>query len=141
MKTVNVLVKKGALRTQPSFIGQVIADVGYGEAVQVVEQANGWTRVKVIRNGHMGWMHDSALSDKAMSLKSGGLNAGQSATGDELALAGKGFNKQVEQQFRSRNPGVDFSWVNKMEAFTISDRQVQIFLQEGQVLPGGGGQS
>ncbi|MBF0233001.1 MAG: SH3 domain-containing protein [Desulfamplus sp.] len=138
MKMANILVKQGALRTQPSFVGQMITSVSYGETVQVLDEANGWARIKIIRTGQMGWMHNSALSDKAMSLKSGGLNASQSATGDELALAGKGFNRQVEQQFKSRNPNVDFSWVNKMETFTISDRQTQVFLQEGQVSPGGG---
>jgi len=138
MKMANIIVKQGALRSQPSFIGDVITNVSYGESIAVSEEVNGWARVRVTRTGKTGWIHSSALSEKAMTLKSGSLTAKQSATGDELALAGKGFNKQVEQQFKSKNPGIDFSWVNKMETFTISDSQIQLFLKEGQVTPRGG---
>ncbi|MBF0260197.1 MAG: SH3 domain-containing protein, partial [Desulfamplus sp.] len=35
MKMANILVKQGALRTQPSFVGQMITSVSYGETVQV----------------------------------------------------------------------------------------------------------
>lgn len=138
MKMANILVKQGTLRSQPSFIGAVITNVTYGESVGVESEANGWVRVRVVRTGQIGWIHRSALSDKAITLKSGTLTTGSSATGDELALAGKGFNKEVEQQFRSKNPRVDFSWVNQMEHFTISDQQIQMFLKEGQVTPTGG---
>ena len=138
MKTANIIVKQGALRSQPSFVGQMLTNLGYGESVEISNESNGWSQVRVKRTGQTGWIHNSALSEKPVTLKSGGVSAGHSATGDELALAGKGFNKQVEQQYQSKNPGVDFSWINKMEKITISDQQVQKFLREGQVLPGGG---
>lgn len=138
MKIANILVKKGSLRAQPTFVGQIITNVCYGERVDITDELNGWSKIRVIRTGQTGWIHNSALSSKAITLKSGTLNAGHSATSDELALAGKGFNKQVEQQFRAKNPKIDFSWVNKMESFTISERQIQSFLQEGQVRPTGG---
>jgi uncharacterized protein YgiM (DUF1202 family) len=138
MKIANIIVKHGALRSQPSFVGQMLTNLGYGESVEISNESNGWSQVRVKRTGQTGWIHNSALSEKPVTLKSGGVSAGHSATGDELALAGKGFNKQVEQQYQSKNPGVDFSWINKMERFTITDQQAQKFLREGQVLPGGG---
>ncbi|MBF0411793.1 MAG: SH3 domain-containing protein [Desulfamplus sp.] len=135
MKMSNVIVKQGALRSQPSFISQLLTNINYGEAVEISSESNGWSNVRVVRTGQRGWIHNSALSEKAIKLKSGGLSDGHSATGDELALAGKGFNKQVEQQYKSRNPKADFTWINKMEAITISDAQIHNFLIEGQVTP------
>ena len=61
-----------------------------------------------------------------------------SATGGEIALAGKGFNPKVEAEFKSRNKNIDYTWVDRMEAFTIKPGQVQAFLKQGQVnLPEG----
>ncbi|MGD9732122.1 MAG: SH3 domain-containing protein [Desulfamplus sp.] len=137
MKTANIIVKQGALRSQPSFIGQMISNLNYGESVEISSQSNGWSNVRVIRTGLRGWLHNSALSQKAVTLQSGGLSGTHSATGDELALAGKGFNRQVEQQYQAKNPNIDFSWINNMEAVTISDFQIQQFLREGEVVPGG----
>jgi hypothetical protein len=37
----------------------------------------------------------------------GGDNVAQSTTGDELALAGKGFNEHVEREYKSKHPGAD----------------------------------
>lgn len=138
MEMANVVVKQGALRSLPSFIGEIITNLSYGQSVEVAQKTNGWARVRVASTGQTGWMHGSALSQRPVTLKSGSLKAGHSATGDELALAGKGFNREVEQQFKAKNPGIDFAWVNTMENFTISDREMQLFLQEGQVTPRGG---
>jgi hypothetical protein len=45
-------------------------------------------------------MHESALSAKRVKMQAGGT-AKTGATSDELALAGKGFNKDVEAQFKA----------------------------------------
>jgi hypothetical protein len=39
-----------------------------------------------------GWLHQSALTKKTISMKAGGQDVATAASGDELALAGKGFN-------------------------------------------------
>ncbi|MBF0211319.1 MAG: SH3 domain-containing protein [Desulfamplus sp.] len=141
MQVANIIVKQGALRSKPSFIGQMITNLNYGEAVEISENSNGWSKAKVVKTGQIGWIHTSAISKQSTALKSGDLNSGKShsATSDELALAGKGFNRQVEQQFKAQNPNVDFSWINKMETFRVSDSQIAKFLKEGQVMPLGGG--
>ncbi len=137
MKLANIIVKQGGLRHQPSFIGKLLTNLNYGESVEILTESNGWSNVKTVRTGQLGWIHNSALSKKTITLNSGGLTGGHSATGDELALAGKGFNKQVERQYQVKNPSIDFSWINKMETMTISESQIEQFLYEGQVTPGG----
>jgi hypothetical protein len=71
-------------------------------------------------------------------LKSGASNVQAAADSDELALAGKGFNKQVEGAFRSKNPHMDFTWVDKMEAMEVSQEEIQRFLEDGELLKQGG---
>ncbi|MFH0880636.1 MAG: hypothetical protein V2A34_13050, partial [Lentisphaerota bacterium] len=58
------------------------------------------------------------------------------ASGEELALAGKGFNSDVEAEFKSQNKNVDFTWVDKMEKMKETPDELISFLKEGQVNPG-----
>jgi hypothetical protein len=71
-------------------------------------------------------------------LKSGTANVQTSASGDELALAGKGFSKQVENEFKGKNPNINYAWIDRMEKFVVSQKQSQQFLKEGELSPEGG---
>lgn len=137
MKKMSVQVKEGILREKPSFLGKKIADVFYGEMLVVLEESNGWSKVKMPGNGPSGWVHTSSLTEEEIVLSAGQENVSHSATGDELALAGKGFNQQVENEYRSRNPKVDFAWIDKMEKIRVSPEQMRTFLETGQVSPKG----
>ena len=74
-----------------------------------------------------------------MNLQAGTPTATTAASGDELALAGKGFNSDVEAEFKRRNSEIDFDWVDRMEKISISSEQMQAFLKAGGVQPQAGG--
>jgi uncharacterized protein YgiM (DUF1202 family) len=133
---MSIQVKSGSLRETPSYLGKIVAPVGYGDRVAVVSEQGEWRQVRT-PSGATGWIHSSALTEKKVVLSSAG-QTGTSASGDELALAGKGFNAQVEGEFKKNNQDVDFSWVDKMEKIKIAGKEIVAFLQEGQVAPGGG---
>jgi hypothetical protein len=78
------------------------------------------------------------LSEKKIVLQAGAEDVQRAATTDELALAGKGFNSRVEERFRAEHPGLDFTWIDRMETFEASPEQVRSFLQEGRLSPRGG---
>ena len=61
-----------------------------------------------------------------------------STSSDELALAGKGFSKQVENEFKEKNPNVNYAWIDRMEKFVVSETQIKRFLKEGKLSPKGG---
>jgi hypothetical protein len=84
-------------------------------------------------------MHTSALSSKKIVLAAGQEQAKVSASGDELALAGKGFNSDVEAQFKSAHKDIDFTWINRMEKIRIPATEMQAFLKDGDVMPKEGG--
>ena len=139
-KRMSVQVKQGAVRTGPSFLAKIIARLDYGDQVTVTGEQNSWSQIAMPGVYKEGWIHSSALSAKQIVLKAGASNVEQAASDDELILAGRGFNREVEQQFRSENPGVDFTWIDRMEAMNVSQDQIQAFIKAGALNPQGGGQ-
>ena len=121
-QTKSIQVRTGQLRQRPSFLGPVTASVDYGTRVTVAAQRGSWIQVDDGR-GHSGWIHESALSDEKIVMNAGEADARPGASGDELALAGKGFNSEVEAEFRSKNRDVDFTWVDWMEGVKVTPEQ------------------
>ncbi len=88
------------MRGTPSFLGQVVTGVSYGQSVEKLGAQGPWVQVRTAE-GKAGWMHESALTAKRIAAGTGGASARSGASGDELALAGKGFNADVEAQFKA----------------------------------------
>ncbi len=137
-ETMSVQVKTSQVRNQPSFLAKVVAEVAYGDRVVVLGRQGIWTRVRSPK-GRVGWLHSSALTEKKIVMAAGKNNVETAASSDELALAGKGFNSDVEAEFKSRNKDIDFTWVDRMEKIIIDPRQMQGFLKQGEVNPPAGG--
>ncbi len=137
-KLMSVQVKKGTVRSTPSFLGKIIASLNYGDQVVVKEEQNSWSKIDVPGIYTDGWMHTSALSSKTILLKPGASDVEQAATNDELTLAGRGFNQDVEDKFKSQNPRIDFTWVDRMEKMVVSQNEIQTFVKDGELYPEGG---
>jgi hypothetical protein len=138
--TMSVQVKKCQLRNQPSFMGKIVTTLSYGDQVTVSEEKESWLNVVPAAKGSSGWVHISALSAKQIVLNADSRDVPGSTSSGEIALAGKGFNQQVEQEYQEQNRNVDFSWVDKMEKIVVSQQEIQSFLQQGG-LAGEGGKS
>ncbi|MDD5483770.1 MAG: SH3 domain-containing protein [Kiritimatiellae bacterium] len=136
--TMSVQVKNTALRASPAFIGKAIATLSYGDQVAVIESQGPWIKVGA-SGGLTGWAHTSALTPKRIVLQSGRETARTKASGDELALAGKGFNSDVEGEFRKQHRNIDFTWIDRMEKTRVSPGEMQSFLKAGGITPGKGG--
>ncbi len=134
---MSVQVKEAQLRETPSFLGAIVAPVGYGDRVNVLEQKGDWANVKDCRS-NQGWLHQSALTKKQVVLGVGG-QAPQAASGQEIALAGKGFNADVESRYRSAHRQADYASVNRMESMRVTREEMVQFLTEGNVKPTEGG--
>jgi SH3-like domain-containing protein len=134
-KTLSVQVREGQIRATPSFLGKMVAKVAYGDRVDMLEDRDAWKRVSTPGGKLQGWMHTSALTTKRVVLKAGQADVQTGATRDELALAGKGFNEQVEAAFKKENKNIDYTWINRMEAFSVSPDQMLNFLARGNLVP------
>jgi len=135
---MSVQVRDGKLRGNPSFLAPVVSAVSYGDRVQSLQQRGDWLQVRRA-DGRTGWIHQSALTQKRVTYNLEGPSAGAAASGEELALAGKGFNSDIEAQFRAQHSDIDFTWVDRMERFRISPREILGFLKEGGMQPLEGG--
>lgn len=136
--SMSVQVKKSQVRTAPSFLARIIATLDYGDRVYIVSRQGNWSQIFLASAGVKGWVHSSALTTKRIVLKAGAADVNKTATSDELALAGKGFNKKVEGEYRNNNKNLDYSSIDRMEQVKVSQSAIRKFLKEGAVSPQGG---
>ena len=134
-KMMSVQVKGSEVRDKPSFLAEIVARLSYGDRVEMLESKGAWFHVRPVTVDKDGWMHSSALTKKTIVLRPGAADAELAASSDEIALAGKGFNRQVEGEFRARNPDIDFTWIDRMERIAVTRGEMQMFLEAGQLSP------
>ena len=131
---MSVQVRNGQLRATPNFLGKIVTAVAYADQVTVASKQGEWVQVSTAK-GTSGWIHQSALSAKKIVLKAGASDVESTASGQELALAGKGFNSDVEADFKEKNKNIDFGPIDRMEKIKVSAQEAQQFLAEGGVKP------
>lgn len=140
---MSVIVKQTQVRATPSFLGKVLDVLAYGDKVTLLDQPAGapksWMKISVPGKDLQGWISASALTEKEVKLQAGSENVQQSASSGEVALAGKGFNEEVEKQYKADGK-LDYDWVDRMETYNPTDSQVAAFLQQGGLNTSGGAQ-
>ncbi len=88
----------------------------------------------VERREDSGWIHESALTPKRVVMSSGTDDARIGASGEEVALAGKGFSSEVEAEYKKQNKDIDYTWVDWMGRQTVPDAQLVQFLKQGDLV-------
>jgi hypothetical protein len=121
-------------------MGTTVASLSYGDRVNVIEESDGWARVVVPGRDVDGWVNASALTQKRIVLAAGESDVNVAASGGELALAGKGFNKEVEESYKQER-GLDYTWVDRMEEDSRSAEVLVAFIVEGGLTPSEGGEA
>lgn len=132
---MSIQIRKAHVRQAPPFLSTVAGTLPYGRRVHTVEQQEDWIHITCWQTGISGWLHTSTLTPKKIILNAGDRDVPLSATSEEYALAGKGFNREVEQEFRTRHPHLNFTWINRMETYIVSGRHKQTFLASGGLAP------
>jgi len=135
---MSVQVQDGKLRADPSFLGKILGSVAYGDSVSVIRQQEPWLFVSTRTGQLTGWIHSSALTEKEIVLRAGDANVQKTASQREIALAGKGFNPQVENEYKKRNPNLDYDLIDRMERIIVSDEEIRQFMKAGKLSPEGG---
>lgn len=136
-KQMSIQIKQAQLRAQPSPLGRIEGTVLYGDLVDMLEEQTDWALVGVPGSSLKGWVHKSALSTKKLVLQTGSTST--SASTDEIVLAGKGFNAQVEERYKQANQELNYARIDQMEReFIVSPQSIHQFLQEGGLQTEGG---
>jgi hypothetical protein len=141
-KQMSVTVKETQVRATPSYLGKILKVLVYGDKVTILDQPadapKGWLKAATTDGKIQGWVNVSALTTKDIVLKSG-TAASQTASSGDVALAGKGFNADVEAQYK-KEQNLDYAWVDRMEAFQVDPQVVSTFLSQGGLSEAGGAQ-
>lgn len=133
---MSVKVKETQARSKPSYLGKVLALLQYGDRVQAGEMESGWFKITLPGESGEGWVHSSALMEKQIKMNAGDSDVKKYASSDDVVLAGKGFNKQVEDNYKQEK-NLDFTLVDEMEQIVVSIEEMEEFLRTG-LLPGVG---
>ncbi|MFI5346761.1 MAG: hypothetical protein ACHQ51_10340 [Elusimicrobiota bacterium] len=133
--TITVLVQQTAVRKRPQFFSPSAATAKLGDSFEASGPDGGWYKTDA------GYIHESAVSAKKVHLSGGSTVAGGgSATAEEVTLAGKGFNSQVEKSYGAQNSAANYAAVNAMERRSVPESAILEFLRKGGLLPQGGAQ-
>jgi len=132
-ETLVVKVQSTNLRKAPKFYGTVIQALQSGDKVEkIASQPDGWIQVRT-SGGVVGWLHTSAVNVPKSSLLAMNSGLKTQASASEVALAGKGFNKQIEDNYRSQHKNISFAEVDKMLLLKIAAAELEAFMKQGKL--------
>jgi uncharacterized protein YgiM (DUF1202 family) len=136
-ETLTVKVQSTYVRKEPKFYSSPVATLRAGESVTQISSQAGWYKVRTSK-GVEGWIHSQSVATGKFKVAAMDKSMKMSATADEVALAGKGFNKQVEDAYKSRNKGISFAEVERMLRIKITPEELRRFLMDGKLAEFGG---
>jgi uncharacterized protein YraI len=131
-ETFIVKVRTTSMRSGPKFFASTMLALKAGDGLLLVKRDGDWLQVKT-SGGAVGWIHQSAVEPKKFDILAWGKTTKSQATASEVAMAAKGFNKQVEDSYKSKNKDISFVWVDKMGQMTVSRAQMEAFLKAGKL--------
>lgn len=128
-ETVKVVTRSNALRAECRFSSPVRAKLRFGDTLNVNGRKGDWYLVSF--GAAKGCIHKSAVEARSFSVSGGGASRGGGASADEVSLAGKGFNPQVEDSYRKDNKSLNYAQVDEVERLTVSDAALEAFVLQG----------
>ncbi|AEF87004.1 conserved hypothetical protein [Treponema primitia ZAS-2] len=130
-KTAYVTARKLELKSSTAFFADVLGALSYGDQVTVQDEYQKWAKVQTTDKPSLnGWVASSSLTTKRII-----ASDGTSASASEIALAGKGFNQEVENAYR-QSEKLNYDAIDAMEASGVPNRQLYNFLLEGHLARG-----
>lgn len=126
--TITVLVQETAIRKRPQSYAPSVGTARLGQKFESEGEESGFYKTA------SGYIHASAVTTRRS--KAGSDGVGGSATAEEVTLAGKGFNAQVEKSYGAQNASANFKGVDAMERRSVSESSLMEFLKAGALVGG-----
>ncbi|MDR0747721.1 MAG: SH3 domain-containing protein [Helicobacteraceae bacterium] len=128
-----VAVKSANVKSGTGFFSSTTGKLSYGDAVTVTAVKGNWAGIKSSgASKAQGWVSMASLTTKKIAASAMSV----STSSDELALAGKGFDKDTEREY-IQSSKLDFTVVDQMEKVVIQPKTLLLFLKEGHLAEGG----
>ncbi len=129
-QTLSVMVRESKVRTAPSHWSAAVADLKYGDTVTVISAGNPWVEVSV-SSGAKGFVHASAVSVRRVILKADSGVQDSEVEPANVVLAGKGFNEDVEDLYRTETAEANFALLDSWEKQRVSGEELSEFVKSG----------
>jgi len=128
--TAWVSAKKADIKSSTGFFAGTKGSLTLGDEVSVLQVNGKWAEVRSAANTSLsGWMAASNLSARRI------VSSGTTASANEVALAAKGFNQEVENIYKAKGD-LNYADVDKTEAIAISQDELYKFVTEGHLNTG-----
>ncbi|MCL2443898.1 MAG: hypothetical protein FWD13_10615 [Treponema sp.] len=129
--TLYVAVRTQDLKSGTGIFASTRGRLNYGDRVTVIRVSGRFVEVRSATNASLtGWAPSANLSARQVV-----AGTSSTATAREVALAGKGFNQEVEASYR-RQGNLNYADVDRVEAITVVEADLIRFLQEGRLAMG-----
>lgn len=123
-ETKYVQVDKTRLLTKPSAFSKAKATLPYRTRVDVLGQEGAYARVRT--GAGEGYLPARSLSAAKPAFTA--KLSKQYVSSDEVAMATKGFNAQVESEYRRKNPALPYDELDRLEKQTSYPDAASAFL-------------
>jgi len=129
--TMYVAAKTIELKSSAGFFASAKGNLAYGATVTILQIKGDWAEIRSVANASVsGWTAVANLSSKRIV---SGATAG--ATANEVALAGKGFNQEVENAYKAKGR-LNYADVDRTEAQKVTKKELQDFITVGRLSQG-----
>jgi len=129
--TMYVSTKTVALKASTGFFAKTNATLTYGDRVTIIQINGKNAEIRSATNSSQrGWTAIANLS--ARQLISSNANA---VSSKEVALAGKGFNQEVENTYKAKGD-LNYADVDKVETLSVKEEDLQKFMVDGRLSVG-----
>jgi hypothetical protein len=126
-----ISAKTAAVKSSTGFFASKRGTLAYGDQVSVLQVNGKWAEIRSSNGAVSGWIAATSLS--ARRIVAAGSGSGASAS--EVALAGKGFNQEVENAYKTGGT-LNYADVDKTEAITVAEDVLFKFISDGHLIAG-----
>lgn len=127
-ETLKVTTRENAVRGDCRFFAPVKLKVSLGDQLTVRGRKGDWFLVSA--RGVNGCIHKSAVESRSFAASGRRASTG-GASADEVSLAGKGFNPQVEAGYRKSGKGLNYAAVDEISRISVSEKSLESFVLQG----------
>lgn len=128
--TAWVSSRSAAVKSSTWFFAGTRGTLPMGSQVSVVQVKGNWAEIRASGASSLnGWTQVGNLSSRRIVASGSGVSA------SEVALAGKGFNQEVENAYKAGGD-LNYADVDKTEAIAVSQDELYQFVTEGRLVTG-----
>ena len=130
-KSKTIQVREVAVKSSPNYMSSTVGKLTFGTKVDISSTEGNWYRI----DNPAGYIPKNVVGTSKASVDASKRYAASGVSHDETALAGKGFNPQVESQYKksSASLAAAYTQVDKVERMKVSNAALSQFIASGKL--------